>query len=83
MIIIESKHIWDEIRKSCPIQLGFSLERITLLPPASSSKSFGVCRFEGAKEKEVSCAWWINVQPEATELVIKWIGKEAPMSVEL
>lgn len=84
MVTIESRHIMDKIREDCPLKLQGSLERITLLPPESSNKSFGVARFETSEgEKEVTCAWWVSVMPEFSELVIRWIGTERVFSVEL
>ena len=85
MIKITSRHIMTAIRESCPLSISFSLDSITLL--SDSNKSFGFARFENSEEeKEVSCAWWINIAPEMTELVIRWIGQssdEAPFSIEL
>ena len=46
MIVIESRHIMDEIRKTCPVQITGSLDRITILPPKSYDKLLGVIRFE-------------------------------------
>ena len=84
MITIESRHIMDAIREDCPLKIQGSLERITLLPPSSSDKSFGVARFEtSSEEKEVTCAWWVSVIPELSELVIRWIGNDKVFSVEL
>lgn len=84
MIHIESRHIINAIRESCPLVISFSLNSITLLPPSNESKAFGVARFENdEEEKEVSCHWYVNIMPETTELVIRWIGKEEIFAVEL
>lgn len=85
MVVIESRHIIDEIRSSCPLVISFSLKRI-VLNYSSSGKSLGFARFEGIdseKEQEVTCAWWINIMPEMSELVIRWIGSEEIFSIEL
>lgn len=75
----------DEIRKSYPLVISFSLKRI-VLNYSSSDKSFGFARFEGIdseKEQEVTCALWVNIIPEMSELAIRWIGSEKVFSVEL
>ena len=56
MVVIESRHIMDEIRNSCPLVISFSLKRI-VLNYSSSDKSFGFARFEGIdseKEQEIT-----------------------------
>lgn len=85
MVVIESRHIMDEIRSSCPLVISFSLNRI-VLNYSSSDKHFGFARFEGIdseKEQEVTCAWWINIMPEMSELVIHWIGSEESCYIDL
>lgn len=75
----------DKVRKSCPLSTAsYSVNRIVFLPSKSSDKSFGLARFETAeKEIEVTCSWWVNIMPEMTELVIKWLGAEGLTSIEL
>lgn len=73
MITIESRHIMDAIRKECPVQITGSLDRITILPQKSWDKILGLIRFETSEgEQEIDAHWFINVMPEATELVIKY-----------
>lgn len=73
MITIESRHIMDAIRKECPVQITGSLDKITILPPKSWNKILGVIRFETSEgEQSVDAYWFINVMPEATQLVIKY-----------
>lgn len=84
MVIIESRHIMDKVKESCPLTISMSLNRI-VLNYSSSNKAFGFARFEGiaGEEKEVTCAWWVNLMPEMSELAIRWIGKDEVFAVEL
>lgn len=85
MINITSHHVIMAIKESCPLHISFSVDSISLLE--DMNKPFGFARFENSEEeKEVSCAWWIDIAPECTTLVIKWIGQkvdEAPFAIEL
>ena len=84
MVTIESRHIMDEIRKTCPVQITGSLDRITILPPKSYDKLLGVIRFETSeREQSVDAHWYINVMPEMTELIIRYPVCGKIISVEL
>ena len=84
MVVIESRHVMDKIRKTCPVQITGSLDRITILPPKSWDKICGVIRFETSEgEQSIDAHWYINVMPEITELVIRYPVCGEIISVEL